>query len=108
MNDEEIIKLVTSFRKGVLGKKSPYMNCHIVSLPLQGYLSIIGINTNIEVGTINIKGFYGNHVWLKLEDGRIVDPTASQFNKFGQDMPDVYLGEKPEWYLAPMFDFYNE
>lgn len=40
-----------------------------------------------------------SHFWITLKDGRIVDPTASQFNKMGnEDMPNVYIGDKPSWY----------
>ena len=40
-----------------------------------------------------------NHYWLKLPDGRILDPTASQFKTpEGEEMPKMYLGEKPKWY----------
>ena len=39
------------------------------------------------------------HFYLLLPDGRILDPTASQFiAPDGSDMPEIYLGAKPEWY----------
>jgi hypothetical protein len=35
-----------------------------------------------------------NHVWIKLTDGRALDPTADQFNVLfpAMKMPPVYLG----------------
>ena len=64
-----------------------------------------GIEATLSEGEIELgghnKGITINHFWLTLKDGRIIDPTASQFNGMGrEDMPKVYLGEKPEWYLA--------
>ena len=30
-----------------------------------------------------------NHIWIRLADGRVLDPTADQFG----DYPPVYLGD---------------
>jgi len=38
------------------------------------------------------------HFWIELSDGRIVDPTADQFNDEGYEMPQIYLGIKPRRY----------
>lgn len=40
------------------------------------------------------------HHWVLLHpDGRIIDPTASQFNNLtGKNMPDIYFGAPPDWY----------
>lgn len=32
----------------------------------------------------------GNHIWILLEDGRALDPTADQFGNY----PEIYLGER--------------
>lgn len=41
-----------------------------------------------------------NHFWILLDDGRIIDPTADQFNEIKKiNAPKVYLGEKPNWYM---------
>lgn len=65
--------------------------CMVVAAPLQGLLSALyGVETElveVEFETIN-------HVYLRLPDGRILDPTADQF----PGMPDVYLGPWPEVY----------
>ena len=51
-------------------------------------------------GSANINSIW-DHVWLKLEDGRILDPTADQFtNMDGSAMPAVFLGKKPDWYFT--------
>ena len=36
-----------------------------------------------------------DHCWLRLADGRIIDPTADQF---GNGMPKVYIGTLPAGY----------
>lgn len=34
-----------------------------------------------------------NHVWILMEDGRVLDPTCDQFNdRLGAAFPPVYLG----------------
>lgn len=35
-----------------------------------------------------------NHIWLRLPDGRALDPTADQFNRLfpAMNLPAVYLG----------------
>ena len=48
----------------------------------------------IEAETVESDLGECNHVWLQLEDGRALDPTADQFNALFPDlaMPPVYLG----------------
>lgn len=101
MSDKELIKIVSSFRKGILGKESSYAKCVMVCLPLQGYLATIGIQSslvNFDVAT-KVDGFW-SHTCLELKDGRILDPTADQFTpNTGDKLPVVYLGNKPTWFL---------
>lgn len=91
----ELRSTVLSFRKGVLGKEPSDRMCFAVCAPLQGFLSILGYDTQL------VEGDFGrtNHFWLKLPDGSIIDPTADQFRKpDGSPMPKVYIGELPAWY----------
>jgi hypothetical protein len=99
MTDKQLLKIVTSFRKGLLGKRGPDLMCLAVSAPLQGLLSGCGIETELICGSID--GILCNHYWLELPNGRIIDATGSQFNYSNPDriMPEVYIGEKPDWYL---------
>lgn len=99
MGDRELLKITTSFTKGILGKDEPTGKCFMVCSALQGYLSICDLKTILVEGEIKVKKYTYNHFWLLLPDGRILDPTASQFNVLnGVDMPKTYLGEKPEYY----------
>lgn len=103
MTEKEILKTVTSFRKGILGRRSPLKMCFAVCAPLSTYLSLCGCKNELTEGEIHLsdhnKGITIGHFWLTLPGGKIIDPTASQFNKMGNDdMPDVYIGKKPKWY----------
>jgi hypothetical protein len=98
MKDKALLKFVTGFRKGMLAKRAPNGMCYAVCSPLQSLLLLSGINT--ELVECSVLHTSWDHFYLELEDGRILDPTASQFNKpNGEAMPDIYLGEKPDWYI---------
>lgn len=89
MNDQEIIDFAMSFRDGILsGHESDWL-CFAISAPLQALLSGYGIDTAI----VEVDLGECNHVFLKLKDGRVLDPTADQFNWCNDEkMPPVYLG----------------
>ena len=90
MNDRQLVEVSREFRRGLLSCESSEMMCMIVSSALGGYLSaVFGIECEVE----EVDFGHTNHVWLKLADGRILDPTADQFG-----LPAVYLGEVPEKY----------
>lgn len=100
MTDKQIIKTTAEFTKGIIGKQESKNQCYKVCWALQGYLSICGLETELIVGEIYIKKDIYEHMWLKLSDGRILDPTADQFNSHNihPAMPKTFLGQKPEWY----------
>lgn len=99
MTDKQLIKTTKEFTKGLLGKRQDKGMCYAVCAPLQSYLSFIGCETQMCEGEIQQDEGLWNHFWLQLSDGRILDPTASQFiAPDGTKLPDIYLGEKPEWY----------
>jgi len=91
MKDKDIIKFVEAFRNGILGdNKSSWAWCFAISSPLQLLLSIHGVES--ELKEIDV-GEY-NHIFLRLKDGRVLDPTADQFNWCGyKKLPPVYLGK---------------
>lgn len=97
---DPIYRIAVDFRKGILNGKPSNWMCRAVCLPLQGYLGILGYEVELRDGVLfDTDGDELYHTWLRLPDGRILDPTADQFNEaMGKSMPPVYIGELPEWY----------
>jgi hypothetical protein len=99
MSDRELIRITSGFTKGILNKRESKSMCFAVSFPLQGYLSFCGLEAEIIEGEIKLNKEVWNHFWLRLPDGRILDPTANQFKTpDGKEMPKIFIGNKPEWY----------
>jgi hypothetical protein len=96
MRDREISKIASGIRRGILEKRPSDRMCLAVCLPLQGYLSACGLDTELVEGDFG----HTNHYWLRLPDGRILDPTADQFSTPSRSMPKVYMGPLPEWYTV--------
>lgn len=96
MTKRQLISIARGFRNGLLAGSASDLMCAVVSHPLAGYLSAIGVDCSVK--KVDLKwehegrAFVGNHVFISLPDGRVLDPTASQFDGF----PDVYVG-KPKW-----------
>lgn len=89
MNDKQLIRFATQFRKGILGGNSSEWMCAAVSWPLSTLLAAHGVPNRIVEGDLG----ECNHVWLALEDGRVLDATADQFNWCNPNpLPPVYLG----------------
>lgn len=87
--DKRIIRFATEFREGILDGTPSWMMCAAVSWPLAGLLNASGLKCE----TVETDLGECNHIWIRLEDGRVLDPTADQFNElFGYDYPPVYLG----------------
>lgn len=99
MTDKQILKAATGFRKGILGKGPSYGMCFAVSAPLEGLLNLHGVEAKL---TQIMRGRgKGNHCFLTLPDGRVLDPTADQFNSFtNEHLPPVYLGDPKEIHKA--------
>lgn len=89
MKGESLLNLVRRFRNGVLGDRPSDLMCGVVSYPLEGYLNFLGIKCHV------VRGPEGEHYWIELEDGRIIDATADQYNSEFRKMPKVYIGPKP-------------
>lgn len=89
MTDAELIEFATEFREGLLdGHPSNWM-CFAVCAPLLSLLRLHGVDAELVEGDLGVC----NHVWLRLPDGRVLDPTADQFNAHQiEQLPPVYLG----------------
>lgn len=94
----ELLKMVRGFRYGLIGRKNGRKYCYIVCFPLQGFLSIMDIKTEIIEGEVCYYRYWIGHYWLQMESGKIIDPTADQFSTLKRFMPKVYIGTKPKWY----------
>lgn len=99
MTDNSLIEFARGFRKGVLGGRGPSGMCAAICYPLESLLAQQGIVVTVVHGEVGEDG--DGHVWLELPDGRILDPTADQFDDLAPDgfMPDIYLGTKPDYYF---------
>lgn len=92
--DKDILKFATSFRNGIVGRKKSKMRCYMVCAPLATLLCMNGVACRLIQGEVDYADTWCNHFWIELADGRVLDPTADQFNGLGDlpSLPKVYLG----------------
>lgn len=95
MKDKELLKYVKEFTKGITESNS-VGKCYMVVAPLSTLLDMSGVENEIEKGIVIYKGEEYEHFWIKLKDGRILDPTSDQFKKLNLKCP--YLGKMPTRY----------
>lgn len=90
MSDDELVTFASEFREGILDGDVPALMCFAVCAPLVTLLSLYGVEADMVVGDLG----WINHTWLRLRDGRVLDPTADQFNDCDgyEKLPPVYLG----------------
>lgn len=94
MTERELRKVANDFVKG-FGKVERM--CYLLSPALQGYLhTTFGIKTKLIQGIVIFDKAYHGHYWLELENGKILDPTAGQFQN--PMTLKVFLGKQPENY----------
>jgi hypothetical protein len=90
MTDAELVEFVADFREGILDGRPSDMMCFMVCAPLVTLLNMYGVKCEMVSGEDDER----NHYWLKLADGRVLDPTADQFNgSQHRRLPPVYLGK---------------
>lgn len=97
MTDKQLVRFAADFREGVLDGASSSQRCFIVCWPLSGLLALHEVTCTLEELCFYVGPATSNHVVLRLEDGRILDPTADQYG-----LEPVYLGPMPVQYLAWM------
>lgn len=76
------------FRKAVLGREASDRMCYVVSGPLCAAITALGFGAHL----VKSKVAYMEHIFIRLDDGRVLDATADQFSHF-VDVGPVYLGE---------------
>lgn len=86
MTDAELVEFASEFREGILDGKPSARFCFMVVAPLAALLSLYGVEAKVVESDLG----WCNHFWLRLPDGRTLDPTADQFGELG--LPPVYLG----------------
>lgn len=91
MSDEELIDIVKHFTAGKTGGEIK-RKCIIISKPLSRYLNELGVKNKLVEYSVRTPSSWWSHWALELEDGRILDATAGQFDL---DLPTIYLGELP-------------
>jgi hypothetical protein len=89
VSDKRIVKIARDFREGILDGGSPHLMCFAVSAPLAGLLRFYGVPADVVKSDLG----WIEHYWIRLSDGRALDPTADQFNGELGTWPPVYLGE---------------
>jgi hypothetical protein len=85
----DLLTYAREYREAVLRGDSSERMCAALSAPLHAAFQILGIPTQL------VETDLGEcvHIFLQLADGRVLDPTADQFNWCSrQKLPGVYLG----------------
>ena len=96
MTDAQLIKYAADFREGLLDGKGSTDMCFAICSPLASMLELLaGVAVELVESEVNdkAKDWLGNHYWIRLSDGRALDPTIDQFD---ESLGEVYLGE-PLW-----------
>ena len=84
-NDDEVIAFVTNFREHMLRVEGtqarPRGMCFHLCRPLAALLRNSGVEVELYESHLGDPVLGENHAWLKLADGRALDPTPDQFDK---------------------------
>ena len=88
MTDAELLRVARGFRRGILSKRSSNGMCCAICLPLAALLRFYGVRCRLAEGDAGPC----NHVWIRLSDGRVLDPTYDQFG----GRTAVYLGQRQD------------
>jgi hypothetical protein len=91
ISDIELLAIAQSFREGILAGGPSFMMCAAVCWPLASLLNAI---YGVECETVEMDAGECNHFWIKLADGRAIDPTLDQFNYWfpWKEYPPVFVG----------------
>lgn len=99
MTDDELRQFAWEFRTGILGSKgSPEGMCLAVSAPLAGLLNACGVTAELVESdhTDYPNSVFYEHFWIRLADGRVLDPTFDQF--CSEEPVPVYIGKPTEFH----------
>lgn len=93
MTDQQIIDFSKAFTKEYLNGRESTGLCYRVCSVLVCELHDRGVECTLTDGFISYDGIDARHFWITFEDGRIIDPTAGQFN-----LCNIWLGNQPVYY----------
>lgn len=89
MIDADLLQYASEFRDAIIGDRDSARMCAAISAPLCAALAIKGVPALVMESDLK----ECNHVFILLPDGRVLDPTADQFNRCSSpSLPGVYLG----------------
>ena len=101
MTDKKILKLACQIRNIYVGNNSSRGYCILVSQKLHRELIAVGCPCTVMQGSVGRHG----HLWVQLEDGRILNATGDQFTR--HRLPPVYLGPRPHCYKINKERYYD-
>lgn len=99
MTDDDLVAFAWDFRVGLMGEKgSPEGMCFAVSAPLASLLCVSGVEAELVASdhSDNPDSVWYEHYWIKLADGRVLDPTFDQF--CSEEPVPIYLGKPTEFH----------
>jgi hypothetical protein len=90
MTDDDLVEIVRGFKSGILGNNSSHGACLMICFPLASLLRVFDVACEVVESdhSVNPESRWHSHFWIKLEDGRVLDPTFDQFG----DTTSIYLG----------------
>lgn len=101
MTDDELVAFAWDFRVGLMGEKgSPEGMCFAVAAPLASLLCVSGVEAELVASdhSDNPDSGWYEHYWIRLADGRVLDPTFDQF--CSEEPVPIYLGKPTEFHQA--------
>lgn len=85
----DLLTYAQDFRESVLQGCSSQRMCVALSAPLHAAFRARGTASELLITDLG----ECEHVFLRLADGQVLDPTADQFNSFSREkLPGVYVG----------------
>ena len=85
----DLLTYAREFREAILQGCSSERMCVALSAPLHAAFSARGTASKLVITDLG----ECEHVFLRLADGLVLDPTADQFNPFSREKhPGVYFG----------------
>ena len=107
LTDADLIQAAKEYRECVIDSQHcqhlhdiGFLSMHfMICEPLAGNLSFLGCEAWFVSGKVALPdGSEGHHGWLKLPDGRVLDPLGDSFNEVEgfRKLPAIYLGKPTE------------